>query len=42
LSSFFHVLSHNKDRKGKVFISTIEGKKHPIYALQWHPEKNLL
>jgi len=39
LVSFFHVLSTNKDRNGKEFISTIEGKFYPIYGTQWHPEK---
>eukprot|EP01126_Amoeba_proteus_P050942 TRINITY_DN605_c0_g1_i3.p1 TRINITY_DN605_c0_g1~~TRINITY_DN605_c0_g1_i3.p1 ORF type:complete len:186 (-),score=28.83 TRINITY_DN605_c0_g1_i3:39-596(-) len=41
LANFFRVISHNKDRKGKQFISTIEGKKYPFYGLQWHPEKPL-
>lgn len=40
LSSFFKVLSTNKDRKGVEFISTIEAFKYPIYGSQWHPEKN--
>jgi gamma-glutamyl hydrolase len=39
LSSFFNVLSTNQDRKGKTFVSTIEGKKYPIYGVQWHPER---
>jgi len=41
LSGFFNILSRNKDREGNVFISTVEGKKYPIYALQWHAEKPL-
>lgn len=40
LSSFFNVLSTNKDRKGDEFISTIEAYDYPIYGTQWHPEKN--
>jgi len=40
LPKFFDILSTNKDKKGKEFISTVEGKTAPIYALQWHPEKN--
>lgn len=39
LTEFFDLLSVNKDKKGKPFVSTIEGKKYPIYATQWHPEK---
>jgi len=39
LSTFFNVLSTNVDRKGKKFVSTIEGKNSPVYASQWHPEK---
>eukprot|EP00930_Biecheleria_cincta_P091285 TRINITY_DN80817_c0_g1_i1.p1 TRINITY_DN80817_c0_g1~~TRINITY_DN80817_c0_g1_i1.p1 ORF type:complete len:346 (-),score=35.87 TRINITY_DN80817_c0_g1_i1:158-1195(-) len=40
LSSFFDIISTNKDRKGKEFISTMEAKKYPILAVQWHPERN--
>lgn len=36
---FFDILSTNKDRKGVEFISTVEGKKYPVYGTQWHPEK---
>lgn len=38
-AGFFKILSTNKDRKGVEFISTVEGKKYPIYGTQWHPEK---
>ncbi|KAK3580712.1 hypothetical protein CHS0354_005716 [Potamilus streckersoni] len=41
LSKFYTVLSTNMDRNGKVFISTMEAKKYPIFGVQWHPEKNL-
>jgi len=40
LPQFFDILSTNIDFQNKEFISTIEGKKYPIYGLQWHPEKN--
>ncbi|CAM6027402.1 unnamed protein product, partial [Sphagnum balticum] len=33
------VLTIDEDRNGKSFVSTIEGKKAPIYGTQWHPEK---
>lgn len=41
LTSFFDVLSTNKDRQGVEYISTMEAFKYPIFATQWHPEKNL-
>eukprot|EP01027_Heterolobosea_sp_BB2_P024030 GEZU01036161.1.p2 GENE.GEZU01036161.1~~GEZU01036161.1.p2 ORF type:complete len:323 (+),score=115.49 GEZU01036161.1:34-1002(+) len=40
LVSFFQVLSTNVDRNGVEFVSTIEAYDYPIYATQWHPEKN--
>ena len=40
LSAFFTVLSTNVDRQGKAFLSTVQGKQHPVYGSQWHPEKN--
>jgi len=40
LSAFYNVLSTNRDRKGIEFVSTIEAKSAPVYATQWHPEKN--
>jgi gamma-glutamyl hydrolase len=40
LTSFYSLLSTNKDRKGVDFVSTIEAFKYPIFGVQWHPEKN--
>jgi gamma-glutamyl hydrolase len=40
LSSFYDILSLNKDRQGVEFVSTMEAKKYPIFGTQWHPEKN--
>mmetsp|Transcript_11716 Transcript_11716/g.19046 ORF Transcript_11716/g.19046 Transcript_11716/m.19046 type:complete len:324 (+) Transcript_11716:136-1107(+) len=40
LLDFFRVLSTNVDRNGYEFVSTIEGKRYPVYGAQWHPEKN--
>lgn len=40
LSSFYNVLATNVDRQGVEFISVIEGKKYPVYGIQFHPEKN--
>lgn len=41
LFSFFNVLATNFDRKGKEFVSLVEGTKYPVYASQFHPEKNV-
>jgi len=41
LHSQFKVLSYSLDRDGRKYVSTIEGRDLPIYATQWHPEKNL-
>lgn len=40
LTNFYDVLSLNQDIHGNTFVSTVEGKKYPIYGYQWHPEKN--
>lgn len=40
LSTFYNMLSTNKDRRGTEFVSTVEAFDYPIYGLQWHPEKN--
>ncbi|KAK9823907.1 hypothetical protein WJX72_006292 [[Myrmecia] bisecta] len=40
LKDFFKVLSLSVDRLGGVYISTMEARKYPITATQWHPEKN--
>lgn len=41
LKAFYNILSTNVDREGREFISSIEGIKYPVYAVQWHPEKNM-
>lgn len=40
LSAFVDLLSTNVDRKGNIFGSSFEAKKFPIYATQYHPERN--
>ncbi|KAK9816035.1 hypothetical protein WJX74_001849 [Apatococcus lobatus] len=40
LTSFFDLLSTAKDRQGKEYVNTIEGKKYPFSGCEWHPEKN--
>lgn len=39
LDNFYEVLSTSRDRDSLEFISTIQAKRYPIYATQWHPEK---
>jgi len=39
LNSFYNILSTNRDREGKEFVSTMEGKNLPVYGTQWHPER---
>ena len=39
LAATFNVLSTNVDRKGRAFVSTIEGREAPLYGAQWHPER---
>ncbi|KAL1776046.1 gamma-glutamyl hydrolase [Sigmodon hispidus] len=38
LRNFFNILSTNSDGITE-FISSAEGLKYPVYAVQWHPEK---
>ena len=39
LNNSYRIVSYNFDRQGKQFVSTIEHKKYPFYAVQWHPER---
>ena len=38
-NDYFKILSVDEDRAGLPFVSTVEGRRHPLYAVQWHPEK---
>ena len=40
LNSFYKIISWSRDRKGKKFVSTIEGRFYPFYGVQWHPERS--
>lgn len=40
LAEEMEILTVSLDRKGKEYVSTVEGKKHPFIGTQWHPEKN--
>jgi gamma-glutamyl hydrolase len=39
LRRFYSVLATSIDDKGKEYVAAIEGKGHPIYGVQWHPER---
>ncbi|KNC47455.1 gamma-glutamyl hydrolase [Thecamonas trahens ATCC 50062] len=39
LTSFLTVLSTNRGRKGRAFVSSFEGKTMPVYGTQYHPER---
>ena len=39
LKKFYRILTTNIDRNGTEYVSTMESKRYPFYALQWHPEK---
>jgi gamma-glutamyl hydrolase len=38
LNEVFEINSFALDRDGKKYIASVEGKKYPIYAVQFHPE----
>ena len=41
LTDFWSVLSTNYDENGIQFISMMEAKHYPFWAVQYHPEKNM-
>lgn len=40
MDAFWTVLSENSDPDGIRFISTLEAKDYPFFAIQYHPEKS--
>ncbi|KAL7143459.1 hypothetical protein ABFS83_08G192100 [Erythranthe nasuta] len=40
LDSFFKILATSTDKNGKPYVSTVQARKYPVTAVQWHPEKN--
>lgn len=38
LKKFFRITSLAKDKDGKNYVASIEGRRYPIYAIQFHPE----
>lgn len=41
LAEVFDLLSTTRDALGKVYVSTVQAKRYPFIATQWHPEKNM-
>lgn len=39
VTNAYNLVSTNKDRRGRLFASTIEHRTAPIFATQWHPER---
>ena len=40
MDNFWRPLSTNIDQEGLEFLSTMEANDYPIFATQFHPEKN--
>ena len=40
IDKFYKIVSTSIDRKGKNYVSTIEGRFYPFYGVQWHPERS--
>ncbi|KAI3466033.1 hypothetical protein Pfo_022696 [Paulownia fortunei] len=40
LCSFFKILTTSGDEDDKVYVSTVQARRYPVTAVQWHPEKN--
>jgi gamma-glutamyl-gamma-aminobutyrate hydrolase PuuD len=40
IDKFYKIVSTSKDRKGRAYVSTIEGRFYPFYGVQWHPERS--
>jgi gamma-glutamyl hydrolase len=40
IDKFYKIVSTSADRKGRHYVSTIEGRFYPFYGVQWHPERS--
>ena len=40
MHSFYKIVGTSRDRKNREFVSIIEARQYPFYAVQWHPERN--
>ncbi|PWA53287.1 Peptidase C26 [Artemisia annua] len=38
LSNFFKILTTSTDKDNKVYVSTVQSRRYPVTAVQWHPE----
>lgn len=41
LRRFFRMIAVTKNDKGQEYVAAIEGKRYPIYGIQWHPERQI-
>lgn len=41
MRKFFTLLATAKNDAGDEFVAVLEAKEFPIYAVQFHPEKNI-
>ncbi|KAG6557513.1 hypothetical protein Mapa_000787 [Marchantia paleacea] len=41
LTDFFEVLTVTPDDNGDMYVSSVQGKKYPVTAVMFHPEKNV-
>ncbi|BBN11618.1 gamma-glutamyl hydrolase [Marchantia polymorpha subsp. ruderalis] len=41
LADFFEVLTLSPDDYGQMYVSSVQGKKYPVTATMFHPEKNM-
>lgn len=40
LTDFYNIVGTSRDRKNKEFVTIIEARHYPFYAVQWHPERD--
>ncbi|KAL0289556.1 UNVERIFIED_CONTAM: Gamma-glutamyl hydrolase 2 [Sesamum calycinum] len=40
LKSFFKILTTSTCKDNKTYVSTVQARRYPMTAFQWHPEKN--
>lgn len=40
LRKFFYILATTVDDNGEDCVAIVEAKRHPIYGIQWHPERS--
>jgi gamma-glutamyl hydrolase len=38
LNDFLRISTLGKDKDGKLYVASVEAKKYPVYAIQFHPE----